>query len=322
MSAFHRCAVVGAGLMGTQIAVALAAGVERVQLFDSDADSLDRAFEVANTYVDELAAHDFLAGQSPTERLGRIVPSRDLETALDGADLVVEAIFEDVAAKQGLFKELDAIAPPTTILASNSSSIPTGQIASVCEHLGRVVGTHFLLPAHILPLVEVIRHADSDADCVDRTFAGLQAAGKSPIRVNLDVPGFVSNRLQHALTRQAIELVARGVASAEDVDNAVRHGFGLRLTTLGPLGVRDISDIRVHARVAENMYADLDAKEELAVDALREHVRRGNHGISSGQGFFEWTGDRDAVRAYHYEHMIEQTRRVMAAGPIRTGGET
>ena len=121
MSPFQCCAVVGAGLMGTQIAVALAAGVEQVRLFDSDTASLDRAFEVAKTYVDELAAHDFLGGQSPAERIGRIVPARDLETAVDGADLVVEAIFEDVAAKQALFKDLDAIAPLTTILASNSS---------------------------------------------------------------------------------------------------------------------------------------------------------------------------------------------------------
>lgn len=322
MSAFQRCAVVGAGLMGTQIAVALAAGAEQIQVFDSNADSLTRAFEVAKTYVDELAAHDFLGGQSPDERLRRIVPTQDLEAALDGAELVVEAIPEDVAAKQALFRELDAIAPPATVLGSNSSSIPTRELASVCRYPGRVVGTHFLLPAHILPLVEVIRHPDSDADCIDRTFAGLQAMGKTPIRVNLDVPGFVSNRLQHALTRQAIELVARGVATAEDVDNAVRHGFGLRLTTLGPLGVRDISDIRIHARVAQNMYADLDAKGDLAVDALREHVRQGNHGISSGQGFFKWTGDLDAVRAYHYENMIEQTRRVVAAGPLRTGDQT
>ena len=322
MSAFRICVVIGAGLMGPQIAVALAAGAERVRLYDTSPAALDRARSTVRTYVEELTEHHLLE-QSVADVIPEIIETAtELEGTLSGADFVVEAVYENVDAKREVFRELDIVADPDTILASNTSSIPIRHMAEVCQRPERVVGAHFALPAHILPLVEVIRHPEISDDCFERTFDALVAIKKAPIRVNLDVPGFVANRLQHSLTRQAIELVALGVASPEDIDNAVRYGFGLRLTSMGPLAVRDISGLINHARVAEYMYSDLDAKGDTAVEALREHSARGNDGLSTGRGFFEWGEDTDAIRAYHYELMIEQTRRVVAEGAMKTDVQT
>jgi 3-hydroxybutyryl-CoA dehydrogenase len=322
MSAFRCCAVIGTGLMGPQIAVALAAGAERVRIYDTDPAALERALAAVHTYVAELTKHELLEPSAAENFSSIIETATELGAAVSEADIVVEAIYENVDAKREIFRELDAASDPATILASNTSSIPIRLMAEVCRRPERVVGTHFALPAHIVPLVEVIRHPRISDDCFDRTFQALIDIKKLPIRVNLDVPGFVANRLQHSLTRQAIELVVLGVASPEDVDNAVRYGFGLRFTSMGPLAVRDISGLMNHARVAELLYGDLDAEGDLAIETLREHSARGDDGLRTGRGFFEWGENAEAIRAYHYESMIEQTRRVVAEGPMKTDVQT
>ena len=318
MSKFSECAVIGTGLMGPQIAVALAFGAERIRIYDSDSAALKNAVLIAQSYVAELAEHNLLDKAATKTILRKIEPASDLKHAIRDAEFVIEAIYENVDAKREVFGNLDSLSDPCTILASNTSSIPIRHMAKVCRRPDRVIGTHFALPAHILPLVEVIRHPNISDECFNRTFDALVAINKVPIRVNVDTPGFVANRLQHSLTRQAIELVVQGVASPEDVDNAVRYGFGLRLTSMGPLAARDISGLVNHAKVAEYLYPELDAKGNIALNLLKDYSARGEDGMSTGRGFFQWGDNTEAIRAYHYKLMINQTRRVINEGPLKT----
>lgn len=317
MAVYRKSVVVGAGLVGPQIGVVLAQGSDAVWVYDQNPEALERALKDSRNYVDELERHDLLRGGSAGEVLSRIKPASSLEAAVEGADFVLEAIYENVAAKQELFKRLGEITDPTTVIASNTSAIPIRHMANVCAHPERVVGSHFVLPAHILPLVEVIKHPRVDEANIRATRDGWEQMGKKPIVVNVDITGFVANRLQHALTRQAIELLATGVASAEDIDNAVRYGFGARFVSVGPLGGRDLGGIVNHAKVAAYLYKELDGQGDLAAETLRTMAENGHDGVRTLKGFHEWDGDPDALRRFHYEQMIEQTKRVLKIGNLK-----
>jgi len=314
---FSTSALIGAGLVGPQIAVVLAQGCDEVRVFDQDPISVARALDDMRAYVDELDRHSMLRGGSADAVYGRIRAAKSLDEACERADFIIEAIFENVEAKQTLFAELGRIAPPTAIIGSNTSTIPIRHMAESCAHPERVIGTHFVLPAHILPLVEVVKHPQVDDRYIQTARDALTTMGKVPIVVNVDIPGFVNNRLQHSLTRQAIELLVNGVASAEDIDNAVRFGFGARFTSLGPLSGRDISGIVNHSKVASYLYHDLDGKGDLAVRTLREMAEKGHDGLRTLQGFHEWRGDPAALRSFHYEQMIDQTKRALAVGTVK-----
>lgn len=317
MAIYQKTALIGTGLVGPQIGVVLAQGSGEMHVFDKNPEAVDQALADIRGYIDELARHHMLLGGDADEVYSRVRPSDTLNSAVAGADLVLEAIFENVEAKRELFKEIDELADPETIVASNTSSIPIRHMAEVCRHRGRVVGSHFMLPAHILPLVEVIRHPDVDESVIDRMRDGWEKMGKKPIVVNVDIPGFVANRLQHSITRQAIELFASGVASAEDIDNAVRFGFGPRFGSLGPLAARDLGGVINHAKVAAYLYADLDAKGDVAVETLASMARQGHDGVKTLKGFFDWEGDPAELRDFHYGQMIAQTKRALGIGSVR-----
>ena len=321
MSVFGTSALIGLGLVGPQIGVVLAQGSERVQVYDRDPAAVRRAIVNMRDYVAELARHELLIGD-PEDVLARIHAVTTLDEAVSDSEFVVEAIFENLEAKQELYRELDRITPPEITIASNTSTIPIRHMAEVCAHPERVVGSHFYLPAHILPLVEVIKHQHVDEEHVRRTYAAWAAMGKVPIVVNTDIVGFVANRLQHSLTRQAIELAVQGVASVEDIDNAVRFGFGARFLSLGPLASRDLGGIQNHAKVASYLYHELDADGDAAARHLQEMSDRGEDGLRTLKGFYDWEGDPDELRSYHYERMIEQTKRLREIGGIRTSLES
>jgi len=317
VSVFKISTVVGLGLVGPQIAVVLAQGSERLQVYDRDPAVAQRAIVDMRDYVAEIARHDLLIGD-PDEVLARIQLASTLDEAVAGTEFVLEAISESLDAKQELYRELDRITPPEITIASNTSTIPIRHMAEVCAHPGRVVGSHFYLPAHILPLVEVIKHPHVDEEHVSRTYDAWAAMGKVPIMVNTDIVGFVANRLQHSLTRQAIELAVDGVASVEDIDTAVRFGFGARFLSLGPLASRDLGGIKNHAKVASYLYHELDANGDTAVRRLQEMSDRGDDGLRTLKGFYDWEGDPEELRSYHYERMIEQTKRLREIGGVRT----
>ena len=307
-----RSAVVGAGLMGGQIAIILALGSRSTTLMSRRQASLDAAMDSLNRYAANLHAHGALNGEMPGKVLGRIHTTTDLGQALDGADFVVESITEDLAAKQDLFAALVEGTGPETLLASNTSGLPITRLAERADDATRIAGSHFVQPAHIVPVVEVIR-GDGTADTtMDRIEAIWRRLGRFPIRVEQDIPGFLVNRLQHALIREAVRLLASGVASAQDIDAAFRLGLAPRFTTAGPLQQRDINGLSMHVKVAGHLWRTLDGWEE-PLAYLQDMVERGDTGLKSGRGYYDWSGqDPEAVRSRKDEQLLERTEQVMA----------
>jgi 3-hydroxybutyryl-CoA dehydrogenase len=308
---FGKAAVVGAGLMGSQIALILAQDCRKVALMSRRLESVQRAQKDLERYAADLAQHGLLRGGTPEEVLGRLEPTTSIEMAANGAEFIVESVPEDLSLKRAVLERLDQLAPPPAILASNTSGLPITDLASATQHPERVVGSHFVQPAHIVPLVEVVRGAATSDETMQATARRWAALGKIPLEVRVDVRGFVVNRLQHALVREANRLLAQGVASASDIDAAVSLGLAPRFMTAGPLEQRDINGLRMHAQVAAHLWPALDGAEE-PLAFVQAKVERGEVGLDAGKGYYDWSGqDPTAVRRRKDELLIRWTLEVL-----------
>ena len=293
----RRVAVVGAGFMGGGIAAELVLrlpGVETVRLWDPVPGAAARAVQRAADVAGALQEAGVLAPGAPAGRLERLVPAETLEEALDGAGYVAEAAPEDLAVKQALFRRLDALAPPDAVLASNTSGYDPADLARDLEHPERVLVAHYFGPAYLIPLVEVVPHAGTAEAAVARTVTLLSSAGKRPVRLERFAPGFIANRLQQALFREALFLRREGIATAEAIDEVVRFSFGHRLAALGPFTVADFAGHDVYAALASNVWPSLST--ESAATALpaelAEGTAAGRLGTKTGAGFFDWPAER------------------------------
>ncbi|MBN9623809.1 MAG: NAD(P)-binding protein [Actinobacteria bacterium] len=281
----ENIAVVGAGQMGCSIAYALAAAGHRVDLFDP----IEGAREAI---PGRLAAIEAQLGERVVVRV-----HDSLAAAVAEADVVIEAGPENLATKQAIFAELVRAAPVWALLATNTSAIPIAKIAAGLPTAGRVLGTHFWNPPHLIPLVEVVEAETTEAETVERMIGFLRGAGMRPVHVRADIPGFIGNRLQHALKREAIAIVAAGHCDAEALDEVVRHGFGARLGVLGPLEQSDLNGLELTLAIHETLMPDLD-RTPVAHPYLVEKVERGETGAATGRGFRAWAeGEADEVRA-------------------------
>ena len=302
-----KSAVIGAGAMGHGIGEVLARACPEVWLYDPDAATLERALALIRESVERLERHGLIDARVARETPARVRTTTDLQHAAAGAAFVIEAAPEDLPTKQELFAELDRFAPAEAVLATNSSSFTLAEVTKrVSERRRRlVVGSHFFLPAQIVPLVEVSRGAGTADEAFEATYALWERCGKTPIRVRRDVSGYVANRLQRALMREALAQLAEGSASAEDIDRAVRFGFGLRFLVRGPLAQRDLAGLGLASRIQTNP----DDRERL--DAGRRHLldlaAAGHLGLDTGRGLLDWhgadpaevrrTGDESLARA-------------------------
>jgi 3-hydroxybutyryl-CoA dehydrogenase len=275
-----RVAIIGSGLMGAGIAHVLAAGGSHVTLYDPNVEALPAALE-------RIRAGVRLLGGDVDEVLARIDTQSELASAVTGAELVVEAGPEVLAVKQEIFEALGQLAPADAVLASNTSAIPIRQIAVRAHGRERVLGTHFWNPPHLVPLVEVVQSDATDPRHIEWTIALLERRGMRPVHVRADVPGFVGNRLQHALKREAIALVADGVCDAETLDTVVKQGFGARLGAIGPLEQADLGGLDLTLKIHEVVMPALDNTPE-PHPLLVEKVARGELGVATGRGFRSW----------------------------------
>ena len=284
----EKITIIGAGLMGHGIAQVFALQGHAVNLMDLSTDLLETALANVRGNLAQLAEYG-IAGEDDIEPiLDRITTGTDMAAAVRDADLVIEAVNENLELKQKIFRDLDDACPTGTILASNTSVISITEIAALTGHPERVVGTHFWNPPYLIPLVEVV-HGDRTADAVmDRTMDLLQRVGKHPVRVNKDVPGFVANRLQHALWREAISIVAHGIADAATVDECVKYGFGLRLPILGPMENADMVGTDLSFAIHDYILKHLD-NSPAPSPLLKKLVDQGDLGFKSGQGFQTWS---------------------------------
>ncbi len=290
----EKVAVVGAGLMGHGIAQVFALQGFFVGLTDISAHALDAALENVRANLALLADHGIIAKEAEGAALGRIVTTTDLAWGIGGADFVIEAAVENLEIKQQIFRELDAICPEKVILANNTSVISISEIAAHTRHKSRVVGTHFWNPPYLVPLVEVVRGGHTADHVMDFTIDILKKVGKHPVRVNKDVPGFVGNRLQHALWREAISIVEHGIADAATVDECVKYGFGLRLPILGPMENSDLVGTDLTLAIHDYLLKHLERSPD-ASPLLKEIVARGDLGFKSGRGFQQWSAQDMAV---------------------------
>src|SRR5581483_1608047 len=292
--------IIGAGLMGHGIAYLLAAAGHTVRIYDPSAEWRASLAERLKVALDLLDGDPAL--------LGRISAHEQMAPAMQGADFVFEAAPEKLALKQELFAELEALTAPTTILASNSSAIPSTRIGEKLRHRDRVIGTHFWNPPHLVPLVEVTQNDKTSDETVQRTMALLRNAGRNPVHVKKDIPGFVGNRLQHALKREAIALIAAGVCDAETLDTVVKEGFGARMAVLGPLEQSDLVGLDLTLDISNVLVAELD-RTAGPHPFLVEKVKAGKLGMKTGEGFRKWTPQQaDEVREHLRRFLSDQAR--------------
>lgn len=275
----QRIAVVGAGLMGHGIAQVFAVGGHHVRIHEPDAAVL--------ASVPERIAANLTALGRPTAPAEAIVLCGALAEAVAEVDWVFEATPERLDVKRRVFAELETSAPADAVLATNTSVIPVTRIAEGLSTAARVVGTHWWNPPYLVPLVEVVEAGRTAPDVVARTIALLESVGKEAVHVRRDVPGFVGNRLQHALWREAFALVADGVCDAETVDRVVKASFGRRLAVMGPIETADYVGLDLTLDIHEQIISDLDRTPGPS-PRLRDLVEQGHLGMKTGRGFRPW----------------------------------
>jgi 3-hydroxybutyryl-CoA dehydrogenase len=285
MDDLEQIAVVGAGLMGHGIAQVFACAGHLVTVYDPDTRALESLRERIRRNLADL--------DQPTQDADRVFPVEELGECVARADVVFEAGPEDLEFKRKLFEQLQLLAPAQAMLASNTSVIPISQIMRGLRSGRRAMGTHWWNPPYLVPLVEVIKTPETDPQVAQRMFDLLARAGKTPAMVEKDVPGFIGNRLQHALWREAIALVAEGVCDAATVDTVVKASFGRRLPVLGPLENADLVGTDLTLAIHRTVLPEIDATPG-ASPYLEQLVAQGRLGMKSGEGFRRWTADEQA----------------------------
>lgn len=294
-------AILGAGLMGHGIAYLFARAGHLVMVQDpSD--------EMRSSLMSRIVELTELFGDDP-KLMDHISMTSQLCEAVTDAHVVIEVAPERVELKQALFAELDAITTKECILCSNTSAIPIKVVADKVKNKARVVGTHFWNPPHLVPLVEVVEMSPENRPSVRQIIELLRSVGRHPVHVRRDVPGFIGNRLQHALKREAIALVAAGICDAETVDDVVKYGFGSRLGVLGPLEQSDLVGLNLTLDIHEVLIPDLDCTSG-PHPYLIERVKTGKLGMKAGEGFRRWTTDEaDAVRGRLQQVLLDNVQR-------------
>jgi 3-hydroxybutyryl-CoA dehydrogenase len=290
-----RVGIIGAGLMGHGLAQVFALGGHDVTIYDAVEASLKTVKDRISTNLRDL-------GDDP-RAIERVRPTGDLKDCVRDVDYVVEAVSEDLPLKQKLFGEIETYVRDDTILASNTSVIPITDIMRGLRRRERALGTHWWNPPYLVPLVEVIGTEWTSPAAIDWTMKLHTAVGKTPAHVKKDVPGFIGNRLQHALWREAIALVEHGICDAETVDTVIKAAFGRRLAVLGPLENADMVGTDLTLAIHKTVLPAIESRPGPS-PYLENLVANGRLGFKSGEGFRTWTpAQQQALRAKVLQHL-------------------
>ena len=297
MKKLSRIAVVGGGLMGTGIAQIFAVAGHDTIVYEPNADVRAAVRDRAAANLEQIGEDVSIAG--------RIAVTADLATAVGDADYITEAAPERLDLKRAIFAGLVRLAPRAAVLASNTSVIPITCIAEGLDTTDRIVGTHWWNPPYLVPLVEVVQAARTSDATIEATMALLTSIGKSPAHVRKDLPGFVANRLQHALWREAIAMIAEGVCDARTLDACVKNSFGLRLPVLGPLENADLVGLDLTLDIHRTMIPELD-RHDRPHAFLETRVAEGKLGFKTGEGFRTWSdGEMQELRDRLARHLVK-----------------
>lgn len=295
----ERIAVVGAGLMGHGIAQVFAERGHSVVLCDPDADILANAPKRIEANLREM-------NKPAAPALANIAMAAEMRAAVKSADVVIEAAPERLELKRKLFSEIAANAPSHAMLASNTSVIPITQIGDglPAAARARLVGTHWWNPPYLVPLVEVVRTEHTDLVVFEKMFELLGRVGKRPVKVHRDITGFIGNRLQYALWREAFSLIESGVCEAETIDIVVKNGFGSRLPVLGPMENADLIGLELARDIYCIVAPELNCSKEPS-QLLSECIEEGRFGMKTGEGLRRWSSEESAeVRRRLSRHLL------------------
>lgn len=304
----QRMAMLGAGTMGAGMAMCFAQAGYQVALYSRTSKSLEHALGRIDGSQAVFVQEDLISRQEAMDARRRISTTTLLDEALEGVQYALESVPENLELKQALFREMEDLCPVDTILATNTSGLSITAIASACQHPERVVGQHWANPPEIVPLVEVIRGEQTSDMTMDLVYQITKKLGKEPVRVQKDIPGFASNRLQYAILREALHLVEAGVLSPEDVDRTLKNGVGFRYPWLGPLETVDLGGLDVFHTIAQYLFKELSTM-QTSPDFFDQLAADGKYGIKTGEGFYQYGPDaRDEILRKRDLYFIRQLK--------------
>lgn len=281
-------AVIGAGMIAPGVAQVFATKNYNVRIYARRQEALPAAIERIRSALSTMAKRGVGLESKIEPAISRIETTTELSKAVADAHLVIESVSENLELKQQFFQNLDQLCPPDTILATNTSVISITEIAARARNRARIVGTHFWNPPYLIPLVEVTKAKDTSDEVMETTYQVMKNAGKRPVKCMKDVPGFIANRLQHALWREAISIVEHGIADAATVDEAIKNSFAIRLPVLGPMENADMAGLDLTLSIHDYILKHLESSPHPSA-LLREKVKRGELGFKTGHGFYTWS---------------------------------
>lgn len=283
----EKLAIIGSGTMGHSIALNAAWAGLSVNMYGLNDNDLLNGLKGIQQKISILVKNNLLAASQTEHILSCISLTKSKEDAVSDATFVLECIPEDLGLKQELFRFLDQLCPPGVILASNTSGLSLSTMIADTNHPDRFILTHFWNPAHLIPLVEVLRTSQTKSSVFNRTIDLLNLMGKKPVEVKKEVPGLIGNRLQFALLREAISLLEEGVASKEDIDAAVIYSIGRRLSVTGPIASADMGGLDVFTAISDYLFKDLNSTDR-AFSSMRSLVEQNKKGLKSSEGYYHW----------------------------------
>ena len=303
---FSTAAVIGSGLMGTGIAAVFAAAKMKVTLIDTDQKRLDESKNRIEGIAAELLSAELIE-ENPEIVAGRVVCVSDLEACKE-SELILEAIFENLGAKHALYAQLEKIVSASTVIGSNTSGLLPSDLCRPLRHPERFLVVHFWNPPHAIPLVEVVPHLATKPEVTELVLKFLRSVNTDPVLVAKEIPGFIGNRLQYALLREALAIVRSGAATPEAVDTAMKASLGPRYSVVGPIESADLGGLDTFFTIASYLMPLL-AKDEDVLQLMKEKVGAGKIGLRSGEGFYPWPEERAAAVIARRNRALLQQRK-------------
>lgn len=300
-----QVAIIGTGMIGSDVALSLAMrGLSPIMVGRTD-ESVDRGLSRIRGNMKELIDEGVYNRQEGARIIGRIDTAISPDKAVSEADLVLEAVIEDLEVKRNLFAVLEKAAPDHAILASCTSGLSPNDIGEQCKRSENIMVTHFWNPPYLVPLVELVAHDNASDRVKEKLITFLESLGKKPVLLKRDILGHIGNRLQHAMFREAAELMDRGVAGAEEIDRVVKYGFGPRYSRIGPMEYVDSVGLDLQVAIESYLFEALsDAKKPQK--PLTDRYNAGNLGMKTGKGFYDWNkrDPGELIRRKNREYII------------------
>ncbi|MBQ3059229.1 MAG: 3-hydroxyacyl-CoA dehydrogenase family protein [Desulfovibrio sp.] len=306
----------GTGTMGFGTAFLFALKGYEVRMFGRSETSLERGFSSIRQALHMYEENGLTSPEQREAILGRIMGCTALEEAVQDADFIIESIAEDLQVKQEVWGRVEKAARTDAIFATNTSGLSPTRIAQNLQNPERFIVAHFWNPPHLLPLVEVVPGRQTAPEVVERTWQLMQQIGKKPVRLQREAPGFIGNRLQFALLREALHIVEDGIASAEAVDMAVRYSFGRRLAATGPLESADLGGLDIFYNISSYLNTELCSRADVSA-LLADCVQRQDLGAKTGQGLYAWkAAELEQLKQDREETLLHWLRRDQQQGEI------